>query len=243
MTIGTPVVNAPYLTIYGLHLSWTSGTVIAATAGSARNSTNANDISLPAGATLNAATVGANGLDTGALAASTVYAVYAIDDSYLNNPGALLMSTSFTSPLMPFGYDMFRRIGAVLTSGGSAILEFRQVGSTADRWMWYDVGLAALTAGVSATYVDVNLSTFMPAEATMVIFDALLTPTGAGNTVSLQPKGATGSAGYAIMSGDVAAVVHEDAMIVPTNGTPIVSYKVTGAVTLNLKAYLDQLAL
>jgi hypothetical protein len=223
-------------------LGWTSGTVITATAGRARNSTNANDIVLAAGATLNAATVGANGLDIGALANSTMYAVYAIDDSYLNNPGALLLSTSFTSPLMPFGYDMFRRIGAVLTSGAAAILEFRQVGSGQDRWMWYDLGIAELSGGASATYVDVDCATSVPLQATMIIFDAIVTPTAAGDIASLQPKGATNANGYAIMAGDVAAVAHRDAMMVPCNGSAIVSYKVVGTLSLNTKAYLDQLA-
>jgi len=242
MTIGTPIVDAPYLSIYGLRLGWTSGTVITATAGRARNSTNANDIVLAATATLNAATVGANGIDTGALANSTMYAVYAIDDSYLNNSGALLLSTSFSSPLMPFGYDMFRRIGAVLTSGAAAILEFRQVGTGQDRWMWYDLGISELAGGVSAAYVDVDCASSVPAQATMIVFDASLTPTGAADIASLQPKGATNANGYAIMSGPAAGVVMRNAMTVPCNGTPIVSYKVVGSLSLNTKAYLDQLA-
>lgn len=240
--VNIPVKNAPNLYIQGLQMAWTSGTVITVTAGRARNSTNENDIISDATVTVNAANTGAGGLDQGALANSTFYAVYVIGDSNRYKETSIVLSTDTDSPLLPFGYDMSRRIGYVLTSGAAAILEFRQVGESADRWMWYDVGIQELAAGASAVYAAVNIATSVPASATMVTFDTILTPTGAADLVNLQPTGATGAVGYAVLSGPVAGVVMRAPLTVPCNSTPSIDYKVTGTVTLNTQAYLDQLA-
>lgn len=242
MAPNTPIVNAPYKSIQGLNLAWTSGTVITVSAGRGRDSTNTNDIISTATVTINAATDGAGGLDQGALANSTFYAVYAIGDSTGYQTTSAVLSTNVTTgPLLPRGYDMFRRIGYVLTSGAAAILEFRQVGAGNDRWMWYDVGIAELAGGASAVYAAVNIATSVPASATMVMFDAILTPTGAADLAHLQPTGATGADGYAILSGAVAGVVQRAPLIVPCDSTPSIDYKVTGTLSLNTKAYLDLL--
>lgn len=240
--VSTPVKNAPNLYIQGMRLAWTSGTVITVASGRCRNSTNENDIISTATVTINAATTGAGGLDQGALANSTFYAVYAIADSNGYETTSAVLSADTSSPLLPFGYDMYRRIGYVLTSGAAAILEFRQEGVSTDRWMWYDVGIQELNAGASAVYAAVNCATSVPAQATMILFDAVLTPTGAADLAHLQPTGATGADGYAILSGPVAGVVMRAPLLVPCNGTPSVNYKVTGTLTLNTKAYLDQLS-
>jgi hypothetical protein len=242
MAISTPMVNAPFLSIQGMRLGWTSGTVITVAAGRARNSSNLNDIIIESAITINAATQGAGGLDIGTLANSTFYAVYAIGSSYSKATPSALISDDLTQPLLPADYDMYRRIGYVLTSGAGAILEFRQVGESVDRWMWYDVGIEELNAGAQAAYTAVNIATSVPATATAVMFDVVLTPTAAADAVHLQPTGATGADGYAILTGAVAGVVQRAPLIVPCNATPSIDYKVTGTVTLNTKAYLDQLA-
>jgi hypothetical protein len=155
-----------------------------------------------------------------------------------------MLSLSASDPLLPAGYDMFRRIGYVLTSGAAAILEFRQVGSSADRWMWYDVPLVELSAGNQTAYTAINLASSVPAQATMVNCKVLLTPTGADDDIQLQPTGATGAAGYAQMSGDAAGVISAGMLMVPCNATPSIDYKITaaGAADLYVSAYLDQLA-
>lgn len=243
MAISTPMVNAPFLSIQGLRVAWTSGTVITVAAGRARDSSNLNDIILSSAVTINAATQGAGGLDIGALANSTFYAVYAIASSYSAASASALISADLDTPLLPANYDMYRRIGYVLTSGAAAILEFRQTGSSTDRWMYYDVGIQELNAGAQAAYTAVNLATSVPATATQVLFDVVLTPTGAADAVHLQPTGATGADGYAILTGAVAGVVQRAPLIVPCNATPSIDYKVTGTVTLNTQGYLDQLSL
>ena len=147
-----------------------------------------------------------------------------------------------TGPLLPLVASMSRRIGYVLTSGAAAILEFRQVGEGVNRWMWYDVGIQELNAGASAAYAAVDIASSVPATAAMVTFDAILTPTGAADLAHLQPTGATGATGYAVLSGPVAGAVMRAPLTVPCDATPSIDYKVTGTLTLNTQAYLDQLA-
>jgi len=265
MAISTPVTNARQYYINGLKLAYATTTTLTVTAGRCSNSTNVNDISvgLPinvaatqtgteseAGTgtvTINGAANGAAGLDTGSLAASTFYAVYAIGDSFGIEPGSALISANLTAPLLPAGYDMSFRIGYVKTDGSSHFLPFRQDGCGLDRWMWYDAAIATdITAGSSATYAPVNASAGLPSSTpTMVNWLCVFTPTAAADKLVLVPGTSTATAGYASASGDVAAVAHTVNLICPTDSpnTDAIDYKVTGsAVAISVAAYLDQLA-
>jgi len=266
MTISTPVTNARQYYINGLKLAWVSGDTITVSAGRCSNSTNLNDISvgLPLNVaatqtgtepvadgsgivTINPDTTGAGHLDTGVIANNTFYAVYAIGDSYGNEPGSAIMSANLTAPLLPAGYDMSFRIGFVKTDGSAAMLPFRQDGCGLDRWMWYDAPIAtSVTAGSSATYAPVDASAGLPAATpTMVNWYCAFTPTAADDTLVLAPGTSTSTLGYATMSGSVAAVVKTGNLICPTDAplTDAIDYKVTGsAVAISVQAYLDQLA-
>jgi len=70
--------------------------------------------------TLSLATTGANALDTGTVATSTWYYVWAIAMS--DGTADVLASTSATAPTMPSGYTYKALIGAVRTKSGSAVL-------------------------------------------------------------------------------------------------------------------------
>lgn len=266
MAISTPVVMPNQYFINGLKLAYVSATTMTVTAGRCGNSTNVNYISvglplnvaatqtgtLPVEAgtgtvTINTAANGAGGLDIGAMANDTFYAVYAIGDSYGNEPGSACISANLTSPLLPAGYDMSFRIGYIKSSGAAAILPFRQDGCGLDRWMWYDAPIAtSVTAGASATYAAVDASAGLPsATPTMVSWYCLFTPTAANNTLVLVPGTSTATLGYASASGSVAAVVNTVQLICPTDSpvTDAIDYKVTGsAVAISVAAYLDQLA-
>ena len=266
MAISTPIVNARQYYINGLKLAFLTGTTMTVSAGRCSNSTNVNDISvglplnvaatqtgvLPVAAgsgdvTINTAANGAGGLDIGAMANNTFYAVYAIGDSYGNQPGSAIISANLVSPLMPDGYDMYFRIGFIKSSGAAAILPFRQDGSGLDRWMWYDASIAtSVTAGASATYAPVDASAALPSSTpTMVNWLCVFTPTAAGNKLVLAPGTSTSTNGYAQASGAVAAVVETVNLLCPTDSpnTDAIDYKVTGsAVAINVQAYLDQLA-
>ncbi|KTD29674.1 hypothetical protein [Legionella maceachernii] len=267
MSISTPIVNARQYYINGLKLGYYDGTHVVVTAGKCSNSTNENDISvglpLNVAATqtgtepvadgtgtvlINAAANGVAGLDTGALANNTFYAVYAIGDSYGINDGSAVISANLTQPLLPAGYDMYFRIAYVKTNGSAQFLAFRQDGCGLDRWMWYDASIpTSVTAGSSATYAPVDASAALPSPApTMVNWACVFTPTAAGNKLVLTPGLSTSTNGYAQASGAVAAVAETVNLVCPTDGvlTQAIEYKVTGsAVAINVQAYLDQLAL
>jgi hypothetical protein len=253
LTPNIPMVNLGYKNIQGGRLSSVLVAVRTLTiaAGQFRDSTDTNDIVLPALVTVNGAVNGANGLDTGVLVLNTFYAVYVIassifggstqSDSYL--PPAGLISTNATTPLLPAGYDMFRRIGFVLTDGAVNFLPFRQTGDSVDRWMWYDTPIAVLGATASAIFVAQSLATAVPPEATNVVLQATLTPAAAGDFVALRPTGSASATGYAKMSGDVMGVAHIDDMTVPCNATPSIDWITDAAstVALAVEAYLDEL--
>lgn len=264
MAISTPIVNARQAYINGLKLAYLTATTMTVTAGRCGNSTNINDISvglplnvaatqtgeLPVDAgtgtvTINTAANGVAGLDIGAMANDTFYAVYAIGDSYGNNPGSACISANLSAPLLPAGYDMSFRIGFIKSSGAAAILPFRQDGCGLDRWMWYDAAIATgVTAGASATYAAVDCSASLPAATpTMVNFLCVFSPTGTNDKLVLVPGTSTAAAGYATLSGTGAAVTGN--LICPTDSpvTDAVDYKVTGtAAAISVAAYLDQLA-
>jgi hypothetical protein len=75
--------------------------------------------------TINLATTGANGLDTGSIAASTFYHVFII---YNGTTFAGLASTSATSPSLPSGYTYSMRIGTMQTDGSSHLRKTYQTG-------------------------------------------------------------------------------------------------------------------
>jgi hypothetical protein len=267
MTISTPVVNAGNQYINGLRMAYASATTFTVSQGLCRNSTNVNDIivglplnvaatqtgELPVDAgsgivTVDITTHGAGGLDNGTIAASTFYAVHAIGDSFGNNEGSVVISTSVTDPLLPAGYDMFRRIGFIKTDGSTHVLAFRQEGVSVDRWMWWDVAIAtSITSGSSATFATVDCSAGIPAMGVNsdAKFLVAFTPTAAADKLELRPGLSSATNGYARLSGDVAAVAVTDIMECPidTPYTDAIDYLVTGsAVAISVAAYMDQLA-
>lgn len=281
------MVNAGALYVNGLQMAWATNTTFTVNSGAARDHSNQNDIVLGSSVTVNAATNGINGLDTGSLANSTFYAVYLVGSSLSANPdvnidtqvsatggtvlngtvvstGAgfvpsysvsnnpqpgVIISTNVTAPSLPVGYDMYRRIGFVLTDGAAHILAFWQVGNGASRIMYYDALIQVLNAGNSAAFAAVDLHTAVPVTVANgfqaeVIFDVVVTPTGAGDKAAFRPTGSSSANGLAIMSGDAAGVAHEDTIQLPaaiSAGVLKVDYKVTGTCTLNVAGYIDQL--
>lgn len=100
----------------------TAGQVTLTTAGG--QVVSRTNVSLIVNFTLN----GANGLDTGSLAASTWYYVYVID----NGAGAAALgSLSATAPTLPSGYSYKCRLGAVQTDGSSNFFRTLQLGNRA----------------------------------------------------------------------------------------------------------------
>lgn len=108
----------------------TPNTKIDVAAGQAADSTNAVMMSFSGAAkTVDFTASGANGLDTGAIAANTWYAILLINGV----SGTAVMATKETAgsaiaPTMPSGYTSYRYVGSVLTDGSSHLLPYTQVG-------------------------------------------------------------------------------------------------------------------
>lgn len=248
-TPNIPIVNAGLLYVNGLQLDFLTTTTILVNAGAARDSTNTNDIIIPAALTINVRNNGALGLDTGTLAANTFYAVYAIGSSINTNDMSVLISANLTAPTLPLNYDMFRRIGCVKSDGTAApntlILAFWQVG----KQMWYDAPISVLAATAGAAFAPQSLAAAIPSvvNQTRVTLQANLLPNAAADFVEIRPTGSTAAAGNVKMSGDVAGAHHFDQLecvaALDTSAPPVLSIDwITDAastVALTVSAYVD----
>lgn len=243
MSVNTPIVNDGILYCNGLKLDWVSTTVIHVGPGQCRNNSNANDIILNDVTAINAATTGPGGLDTGTLGNDTLYAVYALGDSTLYNANSCIMSADFDAPEIPYGYDMYRYIGCVLTDGSAHILQFVQTGEDQARWMWYSNAIQVLNNGSSATFAAIDLSASMPAIQTEVMVNVEWTPAGAGDEVGLRATGSASTDGQVILTGAVASVAQRLNVELPCDDTASIDYKAHAAGNLDvyLVAYQDLL--
>lgn len=260
LTPEIPMVNAGLLYVNGLKLTndaATPNTVFNVAAGACRDSTNVNDIIISSSVAVSTAKVGVGGLDFGTIAASSLYAVYAIGSSanqlgngqpYSAYPGTVVISANFTKPVLPFGYDMYRRIGTIATDASSNIRVFVQSGIGSVRTMWYGSPIAtSITAGTSDTYTVVGInavSAVVPAQVCIVHLDITLTPGTAGDKVTLKPLASASSTDFASLSGDVAAVAHNDMLSCVTSATGNLSYKVSStddSVAISVRGFEDNL--
>lgn len=154
------------LFILGLTVKRSAVTSVTIEAGSARDSTNVRNIQVPLQLTVNLTVSGAGGLDTGAEAADTWYAVFVIDDTNdVNNPIGLF-SLSDTAPTLPAGYDVFRRVGWARNDGASNLYDFFQVGTGTTRTIRWVEDLTStiqvLTGGGAQIFTDIILTEFVP---------------------------------------------------------------------------------
>lgn len=186
---------------------------------------------------------GLNGLDAGAVAASSVYAVYIVSDPVTKQADGAVFSLSLTGPLMPFGYSAYALIGFVVTDGTSDILAGSwTAGNGSRRTFLYDAPIAtAVTAGAETAYTAISLAAFVPALEAPVSLAIAFTPNAASNTLKLTPGNGVGDA--VTITGQVAAVVvsgNVSVLAKVTSAVPEVDYKVsvgTAAVAVNVAGY------
>lgn len=151
----------------GLVVKSTSGTQISVTANSASLITTGGSplYVAPVSVSINAATNGANGLDTGSLAANTIYNVFLIS----NGSGvAGLLSLSATAPVTPAGYNLKYRVGSLPTNGASQFYAMEGIG---DAWSFIVGGfntsnLPPLIQGVAGS---VSVPTWAPASTSLLV--------------------------------------------------------------------------
>lgn len=110
---------------------------------------------------------GINSLDTGNFALSSLYAVYIISDSTGANPTGGISSLNLSAPLLPSGYDIYRRVGYFYTSStaGSVIYYFTQTGNAnlKDYLFSFYNDKIILSAGTATNQTSIGtLSNFVP---------------------------------------------------------------------------------
>lgn len=240
-----PLTNAGELYVSGLNIVWLTATTISLSAGQARDSRNVGDIILSDDVTIDGAENGVNGLDSGALANDTLYAVWAIADSTAYNSSAGLLSTSFSEPVLPGGYDMARRVGSLLTSGAAAILDFTQVGEGRNREIWYATAVATdIAAGNAVAFAAVDSSDSVPSTAKEILFFAELTAdAGATRTAAFRAGASSSAAGQAIISSPASTVTSVNVRV-PCSGVAETDYLVSdaaAAIDISVQGYLDVL--
>ena len=119
-----PVLNSAK----SLSIAWASNTTISMTAAEIilENSSSQVHKSISVSWSLNSATTGAGGLDTGSIANNSWYYIY---DIYNGTTDAGIMSLSSTGPTLPSGYTFSSGpIGAALTDSSGHFIGFKQKG-------------------------------------------------------------------------------------------------------------------
>lgn len=198
------------------------------------DSSNVFDISV-AGVTLNALLIGQiNGSET-ALAASTVYAVYAIADATNNKvPGYFISTNKVNLPSYPDGYNICRRIGWALTDSSSHFVIFYQIGNDYQ----FDTPITVrASAALTTSFVAVSLDAVVPGNF-RTQFSGLFTAATAGDSLFIRPTGSGSTNGNQVFTG---AVVSQAEAITPftylprlVTGVPSVDVKGTSTDTLLL---------
>lgn len=239
--------NLPNLYIDRMQVSnnaTTPNTKVDVAAGQCRDSNDVMDLVLDEAVVVNAAVNGYNGLDTGSFAASKVYAVYVIGDSHNNNPvGAMLSLASSSAPLLPFGYDSYRKVGYAVSDASVHFLLMYNYGNGNWRQFNYDAPQAtAVTAGNATSYTAVSLLALVPPVENLPVSVAFaFTPGAASRTLKLTPGNGTGDA--VTITGQVVSVVvsgNANVMSKVTSAVPEVDYKVANsgdAVALNVAGF------
>lgn len=211
-----PIYNLPILYKQGGVISYSTVTQLRVSSCLVRGENDELDINIgdyfgaQDGTTLDGAVNGLNGLDTGSLAASKVYAVFAIADAAGFNPPGFLLSLSQTSPVMPngsfsSGYNVKRRIGWAVTNGSSQFAKLYVSGQSDVVTYTYDAPVVVLAGGAETSQTAVSLAAAVPAvDGIPVSLSAIFNANAANDTATLCPSGATIASSKYILRAPVA---------------------------------------
>ncbi len=231
-----PAEQQPFLYISGLALSndaTTPHSKLDVSAGQCRDSNDIIDMVYSTSTVINCGATGFNGLDTGSLAVSTFYKVYAIADSSNYNPSGFIVTLqASTVPLMPLGYDSLRLIGFFLTDSSGFILSFYMAAATAGnlRYIQYDAPIAVTVtdSGTSSSYSAMDLSVAVPkTNFEKVKIYAKWDPNAAADILTFQASGGTGNW---LINTAVSTTVQDfnfDILPLLVTAIPKISYKVS----------------
>jgi hypothetical protein len=217
----------------------TPNTLLDIAPGSCLDSTGSFQLSNNSTIVINSAVNGLNGIDTGTVAASTVYPVYVVWDPVTFQPTGGMISLSYTQPLMPFGYNAFLLIGYVVTDSMSHFLPgFWSAGNGSLRTFTYDAFQAtSITTGAATSYTNVNLIHLVPnVNNTPVSIYTNYNPNAAADTLKMQAGNAVGDEVIitAAVAGSTAHntqlnTVLAQTVVISTVASPVINYKVSSA--------------
>ncbi len=230
----TQVEILPFSYMNGLVISnnaTTPNTKFDISAGKCKDSTDTFDIISGETITVDATASGINGLDTGTFAASKVYNVFIVGSPISGQVTCAMMSLS-AIPLLPFGYNVYKLIGYIVSNASTQFLPAYWFGDRNNRKMIFDAPQAtAVTAGNATSYTGVALTTLVPAVSNTPVYVAsAFTPGAASRTLNMQSFGATGDA--VTITGQVTSVVvSTNSMVLSrlNSAAPTINYKVANS--------------
>jgi len=233
--------------INGLTTYCSSNTQVVIRSGISSDSDNTYAMTNSGEITVNITVSGVNGLDTGSEAANTWYFIYLIKNLTTGTVAGLL-STSSTSPTMPSGYTLKRRIGAVRNNAASNFLWFDSLGGGSEKWIKFaQITFDSLVSGAAGNTAWQTVSASSWAPSTAVALDVTIGPNDTNSAVRLQISKTPGTAGVngyrsKYLSSGISA---DDEIIIPCNASQQFDWKtdnVSGAtVYLTANGYIDRL--
>lgn len=248
-----PIYNSAIAYKQGGAITVASNTTLSIAPVLVRDTKNAQDINVgdyfgtQTSTTVNTGVVGLNGLDTGVLLASKVYAVYAVMDQAGYNPSGFILSLNQSTPLMPSGafpsgYSSYARIGYAVTDSSVHFLAMKQSGLGSVVTYSFDAPVKILNAGTSGTQAAVDLSSVVPAvDGVPVILGCDFVSDTAGKKATLCYSGGTIASSRNILNAQVAAVHVIQDYTIPAaliSGVPKVDYIISAA-TSTLDLYVN----
>lgn len=237
-----PIINFPNLYKFGMVLTRESDDLLNISAGACRDSTNTIDIVLGdqnvEGSIVEAPLVidfnkeGINGIDTGTVLPSVVYAIYMIADSrYYLPTGCIATLSSNVMPMMPRGYDSYRLIGYWSTDVSSILQRGYYFGESNDLTFYYSSqkSVGSVTTGSG----DFDLSKVVPTiDNVEVELQVTYTGSVATNVMNIY-NGFNDGADYVVIFCQVASIPTSEQfqlMTGPlTTGKPTIHYTLASA--------------
>jgi hypothetical protein len=192
------LVRLPTNYMYGPGAVYGSNTTLTFPAFNVRDSSDNVNIITTTTITLNMATLGLNGLDTGTFAASSTYYIYAIGDSSNTNPSGVIASLSSVAPVLTsvIGSSnyVYRLYDWWIADGSVHFLKGYTEGANNTKRRVWDTNVSVLSAGTSTTLAAVDLSLAAPALNNMpVLLEVGYTPATANDAVAIAPGTSTNS--------------------------------------------------
>lgn len=184
----------------GCQLSNNGNQEINIATGAAADSTNEVMIKVTSTLTCNVAASGANGLDTGSIAASSWYWFFVIwgPNQSVASLATKASAATTPSPTLPSGYTNYRYVGSCKTNGSSNFYGFQQFGR---RFFWNSYFIDVTAASPSSTAFT-NYTLTVPLGINVRVLGLPMTNNGGQYSWVTTPGRTWISAGSVSVSGD-----------------------------------------